>query len=247
MNYLYDETFDGFLTCVKHHYYTENAEGIFPNSSAYQMDLTRYAMTVETDEDAARIVHRAIVNKISKWDAERVYRVFCTNEPEKEMKMLRYLRLGFKQGGRIRLLHGHPVVNDVQKAEQRLGCEVHRLCGLIRFSETQDKLLYAGFEPDNDVLEFLAPHFTDRFRYDPFILHDKRRDKALFAYNKEWQIAAFGEEEGQEIQMSEDEATYRRLWKEYFEVMATKERLNPACQRRFMPARYWKNITEMST
>ena len=243
MNYLYDETYEGFLTCVKHHYYTEKAENIFPANGAYQLDLTRYAMTVETDEEAAFTVHSAIINKISKWDAERINRVFCTNEPQKEIKMLRYIELGFKQGSRIRLLHGHPVVNDVQKAEQRLGAEVHRLTGLIRFSETADNLLYAGFEPDNDVLEFLAPHFCDRFRYDPFILHDKSRGKALFAYDKEWHITAFGE---QEIQMSENEANYRKLWKQYFEVMATKERINPKCQKNFMPVRYWKNLPEMS-
>jgi probable DNA metabolism protein len=244
MNYLYDETFEGFLTCVWHHYYTERADGIFPER-AYQLDLLRYAETVGTDVEKAEKVFRAVKQKISAWDAERIYRVHCTNEPEKEMKMLRYIRLGFKEGGRIRLMHGAPVVLDVQKAEQRLGNEVHRLCGLIRFSAVRGSrgLLYAEVEPDNDVLEFLAPHFSDRFRCDPFVIHDKRRGKALLAAGGEWRIAPI--EDDTVFIPTEEEETYRLLWKQYFRIMATKERANPKCQRRFLPTRYWKHLTEM--
>jgi probable DNA metabolism protein len=272
MNYLYDGTFEGFLTCVREHYYREKAEGIFAGGD-YQLDLLRYAATVCTDAGKAEIVYRAIAEKISKWDAERIYRVHCTNEPEKEMKLLRYIRLGFKNGARIRLLHGHPVVLDVQKAEQRFGAEVHRLCGLIRFSEVRGgggpeipegaarpegigapgalaaavrrpaSILYAPVEPDNDVLEFLAPHFTDRFKSEPFIIHDKRRGKALFAYEREWHIAPLAAEN--EPSRTKAEEDICGLWRQYFEIMATKERINPKGQRRFMPARYWKHLTEI--
>jgi len=306
MNYLYDGSYEGFLTCVHRHYYGERAEGIFPAESYSQLDMLRYALTVETDGRLAAHVCGAIEEKLSKWDAERVYRVFCTNEPEKEMKILRYLGLGFKRGSKIRLLHGDPVVKDVEAAEQRLGREVHRLTGLIRFSELDGGVLYSPITPDNDVLEFLAPHFSDRFRYDPFVIHDKARGKALFSYDKHWRIEAFdGEmlsrsgrksdasgapampEEGgthepspsvlQDAEthepspsvcpsvlrngihetegpspsvllmpVSESEEDIRVLWKQYFEVMAIKERVNPNLQRQFVPVRYRKHLPEFS-
>jgi len=248
MNYLYDGTFEGFLTCVHRHYYAEKADDISVYGD-YQLDLLRRAETVETDLKLAETVLAAIETKISKWDAERLYRAHCTSETDKEMKMLRYIRLGFKQGGKIRLLHGNPVVHAVQLAEQRLGAEVHRLCGLIRFSAIRkstgsaDEILYAEIDPDNDVLSFLAPHFGDRFRWDPFIIYDTRRGKALFGYNKEWEIVPF--DSGTDICYSESEEEYRALWRKYFDIMATKERVNPKCQKRFMPIRYWKNLTEM--
>jgi len=191
MNYLYDGSYEGFLTCVYRHYYGERADGIFPAEAYTQLDMLRYAMTVETDEPLAVRVLDAIEEKLSRWDAERVYRVFCSNESEKEMKILRYLQLGFKRGPKIRLLHGNPVVKDVEAAEQRLGREVHRLTGLIRFSELEGGVLFSPIEPDNDVLEFLAPHFSDRYRCDPFVIHDKVRGKALFSYDKNWRIEAF--------------------------------------------------------
>jgi len=284
VNYLYDESFEGFLTCVWHDYYSERAEGIFTADGDYQLDLLRYGLTVETDAQKAARVLGAIERKISVWDAERLYRVHCTNEPEKEMKMLRYIRLGFRIGGKLRLLHGDPVVLAVQKAEQRLGREAHRLCGIIRFSALGNPgnepmsaarngmeypqvtdgmegsrvadgigesratakagagLLYASIEPDNDVLEFIAPHFADRFRWDPFLIHDLRRGKALAAYNKEWRIAPLPTDT--EFALSAEEDAFRALWKRYFDAMAIKERINPKCQRRFLPARYWKHLIE---
>ena len=276
MNYLYDESFEGFLTCVYHHWYTGKAEGIFPENQ-YQLDLCRYAMTVDTDEGKASRVLDAVTEKISKWDAQRVYQVFCSNEQEKEMKLLRYIAFGFSRGPKIRLMHGDPVVKAVEVAERRVGHEAHRLTGLVRFSEVRSTadgslLLYAKIEPDNDVLEFIADHFSDRFKSEPIIIHDLRRGKALFAYGRKWEIAALpsgvmGSDAGGGIsasggsdrsnrsaagmsapllEYSGSEQGYSALWKQYFEVMATKERTNPRCQRQFMPTRYWKHLTEMN-
>ena len=252
MNYLYDQSFEGFLTCVYHHWYTEKADGIFSESDSYQLDLSRFATTVETDVDKADRVLAAIYNKLSKWDAQRVYQAFCSTVPEKEMKLLRYLALGFKNGSKIRLLHGDPIVKAVEAAERIVGLEVHRLTGLIRFSEKMDTssgvlLLYSKIEPDNDVLEFLAPHFSDRYKNEPFIIHDLRREKALLALGGEWEIASLEiETEASAYNKTENETEYASLWKQYFGIMATKERINPKCQRNFMPHRYWKHLTEIS-
>ena len=245
MNYLYDGSFDGFLTCVHRHYYGERADGIYVSDSYRQLDMLRYAMTVETDAELAERVLNAVVEKISKWDAKRAYRAFCTNEPDKEIKILRYLQLGFSWGPRIRLLHGHPIVKDVEAAEQRLGREVHRYTGLIRFSELEDGILYSPITPDNDVLEFLAPHFSDRYRYDAFVIHDKNRSKALFAYDKKWRIEPVENDLGQSY--SECENNIRVLWKQYFETMAIKERVNPKLQRQFVPVRYRSHLPEFRT
>jgi probable DNA metabolism protein len=246
LNYLYDDTFEGFLTCVYEHYYTERADGIFLDG-VYQLDMTVRALSVLTDEAKAMKVADAIMQKISQYDLERIYRVFHTNEPEKEMKMLRYIVLGFQRGSSLRLLHGNQIVLDVQKAEQRIGFEVHRLCGLIRFSAVRvdgekNEILYSRIDPDNDVLEFLASHFTDRYKSNPFIIHDTKRGKALASYNRDWYITDFAGEE--RLVDTEKEEDYQRLWKLYHQIMATKERENPKCQKNLMPVRYWKNLTE---
>jgi probable DNA metabolism protein len=94
------------------------------------------------------------------------------------------------------------------------------------------------------MVEFLAPHFCDRFKCEAFIIHDTRREKALVSAAGEWYVTDFKDADA--LTDTRSEAMYRRLWREYFDAVAIRERINPACQRRFMPARYWDNLTEMS-
>ena len=115
----------------------------------------------------------------------------------------------------------------------------------VRFSVMDGDVLYGRVEPDNDVLELLHTHFCDRFRNDPFIIHDVRRNKALVAYQKRWYISEFYDSDIPEP--SEEEQCYRKLWKNYFDNISIKERTNPRCQKNFMPVRYWKHLTEMNT
>ena len=242
VDYLYDGTFEGFLCCIYAHYYEEKANGIF-HKEQYQANLLEKASEIETNVSKASKVYNAIENKISPYDMQRVYRVFLSSVTDKETKLLKYIVLGFKHGAKIRLLHGDPDVADVQQIEQKVTFEVHRLMGLIRFTTLIGDILYAPITPDHDICELLAKHFCDRFRNDAFIIHDKKRSKALISSGGKWHISEFSSEELPAL--SESEKEYRKLWKKYFGAIAIKERTNPKCQRNFMPARYWKNLTEM--
>jgi hypothetical protein len=244
MIYLYDGTFDGFLTCVYEHYYAERADGIYP-PGAYQPDLLISAREVRTDEAKAGKVEAAITDKLSRHALARVYRVFRTSVADKEMLLLRYLCFCFKHGPASAFLRTHPAVLPVDAAELKIGNEVHHLCGLIRFSVVTGadaaagyaaavdelradappptaaaddpraptcrdmpaetplvsppaaarEILYARVAPDHEVLEFIAPHFADRFKCDPFIIHDTKRGKAVIAWQKHWYIADFSEKD----------------------------------------------------
>lgn len=242
VDYLYDGTFEGLLTCIYLHYYNEKASGIYLRDN-YQACMMQSYEEAVTDSEKADIVYDAIKNKISPSDLRRIYKVYRSDEDGKEKKILDYVRLGFKMGGKISMMHGHPIVFEIQRIERKVGCEVHRLKGLIRFSELEGGVLYSPVEPDNDVVEFFAEHFCDRYKNEPFIIHDVRRDKALAAYGGEWYITHFTKEKVAGI--SADEQNYRDLWKQYFENMAIKERINPRCQKNMMPVRYWKHLTEM--
>ncbi|MDR1496051.1 MAG: TIGR03915 family putative DNA repair protein [Clostridiales Family XIII bacterium] len=263
MIYLYDGTFDGFLTCVYEHYYAEKADGIHP-PGAYQPDLLVASRAVDTDEEKAGKVEAAIRDKISPHALARVYRVFRTSVDEKEMLLLNYIRFCFKGGLGATFLHTHPAVLPIDAAELKIGNEAHRLCGLIRFSAVaaaddmvsessiapahrngQREILYAQVSPDHEVLEFIAPHFADRFKNDPFIIHDTKRGKAVIAWQKRWHIADFTERDAALLTNTASEEAYRNMWRGYFDTLAIRERTNPRCQRNLMPARYWRYLPEM--
>ena len=254
MNYLYDGTFEGFLTCVYEHYYSEKAHDIAPQTDFQETLLTR-SKVIKTDPQKSDRVYNAIICKISRRDLLRVYKTLGSIVEDREMKCLRYLRLGFKIGDKIQLLHGNPIVHDVEEADRKVGFEIQRMIELIRFNvvrpagslqNTQDvqEILYAPIEPDNDVVEFLIYHFKDRYKNDPFIIHDKKRNKAVVYGSGEWYMTEFADV-ANILTFTDDEMQYQELWKMYFDTIAIKERINPKCQKNFMPARYWKNLTEI--
>ncbi|WP_130862907.1 TIGR03915 family putative DNA repair protein [Bacilliculturomica massiliensis] len=253
MDYLYDGSFEGVLCCIYAHYYGEKAEGIF-EKSCYQQNMLRQFRMVETDGDKAARVYDAIRGKISSDALRRVYAVYLCTEPEKEMKILRYVELGFRMGAKVDLMHADPVVFDAQQAEKKVYAERHRYLGILRFSVIRAggagmdegdpaEVLYARLEPDNDVVELMAPHFADRYKNDPFILHDLRREKAVFSQGGHWYVAVLPKDAP--VDLAQGEREYRKLWKQYFETIAIRERINPRCQKQYMPVRYWKHLTEM--
>ena len=244
IDYLYDGTFEGILTCIYHHYYTEKASGIFHRDS-YQSTLLGGYMEVETDQMKAVTVYEAIERKILSYDLRRIYKAYLSNDPDKETKILRYIVLGFREGAKISMLHGNQTVFDIQSIEKKIEVEKERMLQFVRFSVMENNVLYARIEPDNDVVELIAGHFCDRFKNEPFIIHDVKRSKALIAYRKKWYISQFDDEDIPEL--SADENDYRRLWKNYFENIAIRERTNPRCQKNFMPVRYWKHLTEVNS
>lgn len=67
LDYLYDGTFEGLLTCIYHHYYTDRASDIC-RRSCYQPNLLGGYLEVETDELKAVTVYEAIERKISTYD-----------------------------------------------------------------------------------------------------------------------------------------------------------------------------------
>ena len=255
MNFLYDGTFEGYLTCVYEHYYKEKADDI-SSVDEFQESILVQSETVETDSQKSDRVYNAIVSKISSYDLMRIYKTLGSIVSDREMKCLRYLELGFKIGSKIQLLHGNPIVFDVEEADKKVAREIHRLHGLIRFSvvkpagslrpeEQQQEILYTKIEPDNDIVEFLVHHFKDRYRNNPFIIHDEKRGKAVVYGAGKWYVTDFSDTSI--LEYTDNENEYQRLWKMYFDTMAIKERINPRCQKNFMPVRYWKNLTEIDS
>jgi probable DNA metabolism protein len=249
LDYLYDGTFEGFLTCIYENYYGDRASGIYKKEN-YQSSLLNGSREVTTDAKRSTTVYEAIERKISRDDLRRIYRAFLSSDPEKEIKLLHYIRLGFKLGSKIDQLHSDPVVFAVQQCEYKVSIETHRIKGLARFTALRNgaaggekEVLYCCIEPDHDILELIAEHFSDRLKCDPFIMHDRTRSKAVFAQGGDWYISDFSEKDLPRYGTCEQE--YQDLWKKYFETIAIKERTNPACQKRFMPVRYWKNLTEL--
>jgi probable DNA metabolism protein len=177
MDYLYDGSFEGFLTAIYRHYYQEKAEGIYPEAR-YQYSLITNSHFVETDAALASKVYAAIQNKISGEALEKIFYVFLSSQPQKENLLLKYIILGFHLGSKINDYHTHPDVLPVMEIARKVSFEAHRFLGLLRFAEARG-YLYAVFEPDHDILVLIADHFADRLAKENFIIHDRDRKSVV--------------------------------------------------------------------
>ena len=157
----------------------------------------------------------------------------------------------FLEVARAAGISGSSILFDYSRQSIRLlraGCarverEIHRLAGLARFGLRRDGLYSAPLEPDHAILPALAKHFLERFSGRSFALVDCRRRLALLSTEGELRfLAGRGALELlPETTASEAEG----LWKLYFTATENPGRLNPGLQRRFMPERYWKHLTEL--
>lgn len=242
MDYLYDGTFEGLLTCIYHSYYENHAQGIYHQDN-YQFSMLNDSKIINTDTELSAKVYEAINNKISPLALKQVYHVYLSNHPRKEDLILKYLQIGFRLGKIISGYHTHPDVLPVHSVSRKVSMETHRFYGLTRFRDT-GRFLYASLEPDHNILVFLADHFADRLARENFVLHDKRRNIAAVYDKKEWYLTDFMFPF--DFSTNETESFYQDLWTRYFSHISIESRINLRLQNQFVPKRYRKHIIEFT-
>lgn len=240
MDYLYDGTFEGLMTCIYYHYKKEKATGIYQESN-YQQSLVVCSEIVQTDITKAMIVSNSINKLISREAYIYVYYCYLSDDVNKEMIILEFLIFGFKYGRKTMNFYTHEKVLPLNEIYKRVAREEHRILGIIRFADIGG-LLYAKYSPDNDISILLADHFADRYKFEKFIIYDEKRKKALVYSNNKWEIKE--KINIDDFEFSNDEKRIQNLWKQYFTDLAIKERKNINLQFQFVPARYRKNMAE---
>lgn len=245
-DYLYDGSFEGLLTCIYDHYYVDKAAGIYTEDS-YQQSLLHPCTKVISDEEKASRVATAIDKKISKRALRVVYSAWLSTVDFKEMIILNYVVLGFRRGAIVDSLRGESAVFAMHSIIKKISVEKERMLQFVRFSAVgseEKEVLYAEVEPDHDVLELVGDHFAERFSTETFIIYDVSRGKAILSSGGRWYITEFSPESIPDF--TEAEKDFRKLWKEYYEHIAIRERKNTALRQKFMPLRYARHITELT-
>lgn len=240
--FLYDGSFDGFFCCVYHCVYTRQLPMAIMYIEQAQPSFFEERV-IETDLRQAEKVRASVPAKISAAALELVETVFLSSLPEKELALLKFLLAGYQYGPGVLRMLGHADVAPVIKAEQNLRGECHLLLGFVRFSD-YDGVLAATITPKNFVLPFIAPHFTARFSQENFMIYDKTH-KAALVY-QEGKSKIFPMQDINFPAVSETEAGYRALWKQFYHTIAIEARYNPRCRMTHIPKRYWANMTEMA-
>ena len=239
--YLYDGSFEGFLSCVFESFLCKKRPYDIVSEDSSEPSLMAQQW-VDTDMERAQRVRNGIGKKISEEALYLVTNGFSTCLPQRELLLLDFIHLGFERGKNVCELLTDPTVHALKKAVLFLKRESHLYLEFIRFSE-YDKGLVSVIEPKNRVLPTIAAHFCDRFHNELFVIYDKTHRSALIHKPPKWAIVNL--DDFIEPDADETEQFYRELWGTYFDAIAIRERINPRCQMSHMPKRYWKHMTEM--
>ncbi len=249
--YLYDRTFDGILTAVFDAY----SRKTFPDAllgEGEQLPLfCEETHTVITDEQKAKRVWTALQKKLSASALSCLTISYLSELPELNMPLFRYVCKAVDAPRSIETNFADEDVLMVTNTYRKVIYERQRMLQFVRFQKAADGTYFSLMEPQYNVIPLAIEHFKDRFADQPFLLYDKHRDYGYY-YDKETLTrVSFAEKlphflTGKlgEGLMAEDEKLFQNLWRTYFKAICIKERMNPKKQKKDMPVRYWKYLTE---
>ncbi len=247
IDFLYDGSFSGLLTIF--YQLLKNGKRGAGNSNfqiyssgRYQQDLFSEAVIVETDTEKAEQIYRFLKSKLSSRSLKRIYYTFLSEIEGIEVDIYHYLVLGIQMGMKIDSYYSNSTVFRICEISRKVGCERHRLLGLLRFKKIKGDIYYAALEPDHNVISLISPHFASRLADQKWIIHDLKRKIAAIYKEGEWFMIEVGN--NLKIENSGEEVFYQELWKGFFKSIAIDSRKNSRQQKQYMPVRYWKHLVE---
>jgi hypothetical protein len=131
----------------------------------------------------------------------------------------------------------------VLEAAYKVWHEIHRLMGLLRFSPDTHGAYIAHCEPDHLVLPALGPHFRERFGQTPWAIIDEKRRFGVSCSGTALEF--FITDKNPASPENQSNSEWENLWRHYHKTINNESRNNPDLQRRLMPQRYWKYLTEL--
>ncbi len=148
---------------------------------------------------------------------------------------------------RILTQHADTDVDRVQKLKYHAWHEMHQLLGFVRFRELKNGVLFSEVCPKNNVLAFLADHFSDRFPGEHFLICDLGRN--LFVVHEAgqpWFLACDPHIKRENMEESAEEARYQELFRHFCHKIAIEARGSEALQKGMLPLRFRPYMTEFT-
>ena len=252
MVYLYDGSFDGFLSVIFDIYVAKSQPVQITSERLWQPGFFETPERIITNVAKSERVWTGIIARSNKNISRMIYLAFASELPGIEMTLFNYLEKLFADD--TGAFYKNLLDEDSYKLYQtsrKVSFEIHRLTGFVRFQETSDGLFFAAIEPDHNILELLAPHFIRRYGSQPWVIYDSRRDKGILYKKPEIHEIILSDKQfnaitGDILQQAkaEDEDLYRSLWKAYYKAINIPERKNTRLMLRLLPRRYWKYLPE---
>ncbi|MCL2548749.1 MAG: TIGR03915 family putative DNA repair protein [Symbiobacteriaceae bacterium] len=240
MQWLYDDTFEGFLSTVFEVYRNKDEAAIFSGSADAQLGLQEERRVITNAGHVKRVQRK--LETIDSDLPRRLYYAWLSRETDIEQAIMAYIRLCIEQDMDVCDQRYRDTVRTVLNAARKVGTDVYHYQKFVRFVRAGREVYVADIEPDYDVLELLSGLFEDRLDGFNFIIRDIKRRKCLVWDQRQHWISY----DPQLLQPVPNQGDYEVLWQTYFKHIAIPERINPKLQTLHVPKRYRKHMTEFS-
>ncbi len=156
-----------------------------------------------------------------------------------------------KQRGRAFSDITHPAVERLFQISRSISQECEHMRQFIRFEHLGGEgasLWFARCNPKAAVIPLVMDHFVERLSDMPFIIYDEVHEMTGVYDGGDWYLvntAGQGDLARALPASTADEALYAEAWRTFYRSVSIDARMNPELRRRFMPKRFWKNLTEM--
>lgn len=250
MIYLIDGSLESLLCAVFEWFERKPGKVKLQLEQLHQPDAFTSVCEIHRDEKKADRVWTGLQNKLDKGWMRKFYCCFLSERPEAYVSLFEFACYIFSHPQGAEDNYGNEHVLDVAQTARKVEREKHRMEAFIRFQHTSDGMFYCGIDPDFNVLPLIMRHFKNRYADQQWIIYDLKRHYGLF-YNletvEEIQMDAAAQKTMGKVrqnQLSEQEALYAQLWKDYFKSTNIVARKNTKLHVQHVPKRYWKYLTE---
>ncbi len=251
MQYLYDGTYTGWLTCVFESFERKEADAEPAIHNAPSADLFRGTRTIITDNAKAKRVYDGLCHKLTHQRAADFFRAFLSEDPQAHTAAFRIIRQVFTGNAAMLENYGDTDVLYFAQTLKKVSRERHRMKAFIRFRKSSDGLYFSVVEPDFNVLPMIARFFRDRYADQRWLIYDARRRYGLLYDLQSVSEVALTHNEKEtltagtvSIALDEKETLYQQLWQQYFKSTSIASRKNTRLHLQHVPKRYWKYLTE---
>lgn len=243
--YKFDGTLKGLYSCIFHSFVKNEIPNVITNQPVQESILIDKVYNIITCDEEATRVYAAIQKYAKDGGVADIEYAFRSGQSDKYQIIFEYIRKILEYRKDISGNFKETAVCDFYELIRKIGSEVHRMKGFMRFSETQEKIYYAHFEPDNDISDLLLPHFSQRFKNIPFALHDTKRNILAMSFNGERRIIKLNC--ALNVWISQKEEKLQSLFRLYYEKITVNERIALIKKRTHIPQKYMFSLFEKSS
>ncbi len=241
MNIVYqiEDSLSGIFTAVYDSFLYKEEVGDVTISDEQKNFLNCYRKILN-DKNKIKKVDAKLKNILYSKNYAEIKKAFLSGDDKKHLIIFNYLVKIIRCNKDCTLNFSDIDISNYHNLLQRISLESHRFKGFIRFEKSKEGVYIAKFSPDNDIITLIFPHFKRRFKNNPFILHDEKRNIIALS-NKEKSLITNGNTNFFTLNVDED---FKKLFKLYHDSVNIICRKNTRLMLNYLPKRYHKNLPE---